>query len=510
MIVTVVLLSGCIHNNIPYPRIQPNFESMEARWQDAAAQIDSATRTVTLTFPETADLYDTHINSYTLSPGATMVDDDLRAPIDLSSPYYVTLHLYQDWLWKIVGKQEIERYFQVEDQMGETLIDIPAHRVFVYVGKNTDLSAIKIVKAKLGAEGSIMTPALSAGSTFDGHNPLSIEISRYGHTENWTVYVDVVTSVVTTNSVDTWTQVAWVYATAAADGENGVEYRLAGTEEWTRVPDSNVTDNNGSIKACIMHLSPQTAYETRAFSGENYGEILKFTTGAVVQMPNSDFEEWWQDGRVWCPWLEGSTPYWGTGNKGAATVGQSNSVPTTDTPSGTGYAAMLETKWLFVKLAAGNIFTGTYLRTDGTNGVLAFGREFTEHPVKLRGKFKYTCKNIDRCGDAEYNYLIGQPDTAIVYCALIDTPEPYEIRTSPKDRQLFDPNGDYVVGYGQMQCGETVASYVPFEFEIKYKSTSRKPKYIIVTASASKYGDFFAGGAGSVMYIDDFELVYDY
>ena len=35
---------------------------------------------------------------------------------------------------------------------------------------------------------------------------------------------------------------------------------------------------------------------------------------------------------------------------------------------------------------------------------------------------------------------------------------------------------------------------VPFQFELKYKSTSRVPKYILVTASASMYGDFFTGG----------------
>jgi hypothetical protein len=36
-----------------------------------------------------------------------------------------------------------------------------------------------------------------------------------------------------------------------------------------------------------------------------------------------------------------------------------------------------------------------------------------------------------------------------------------------------------------------------------------KDMYIILVASSSKYGDYFTGGDGSVMYIDDFELVYD-
>ncbi|MDE5661445.1 MAG: PCMD domain-containing protein, partial [Muribaculaceae bacterium] len=34
--------------------------------------------------------------------------------------------------------------------------------------------------------------------------------------------------------------------------------------------------------------------------------------------------------------------------------------------------------------------------------------------------------------------------------------------------------------------------------------------YIIVCASASKYGDYFTGGVGSTLWIADFELEYDY
>ena len=105
---------------------------------------------------------------------------------------------------------------------------------------------------------------------------------------------------------------------------------------------------------------------------------------------------------------------------------------------------------------------------------------------------------------------MGEPDTCIVYAALIDTPEPFEIRTNPRNRQLFDPNGDYVVAYGKVQFGESVSEYTPFEFTLDYRSTTRRPTYIIITASASKYGDYFTGGNGSVLLIDDFELLYDY
>ena len=43
---------------------------------------------------------------------------------------------------------------------------------------------------------------------------------------------------------------------------------------------------------------------------------------------------------------------------------------------------------------------------------------------------------------------------------------------------------------------------------LDYRRTDIKPSYIILVASASKGGDYFTGGP-SVMYIDDFELIYD-
>jgi hypothetical protein len=36
----------------------------------------------------------------------------------------------------------------------------------------------------------------------------------------------------------------------------------------------------------------------------------------------------------------------------------------------------------------------------------------------------------------------------------------------------------------------------------------RKPKYIVVSACSSLYGDYFTGAQGSVMYIDNWEFIY--
>lgn len=503
------MLSGCIKNNIPYPRIQANFVTLEASGQTGTTQIDTVNRVATITLPEDANIYSVRISGYSLTPGAHIVDNPFGNPVDLSEPIYVYLELYQSYLWSITAVQNIERYFEVSGQMGETAIDVPGHRVVVYVRSGTDLKEISVIRAKLASTAAAMTPDLLEGGTFDGSKPFTVTTDTYGHKEVWTVYVQTVEEAVTTVGVDAWTCVAWVQGQGEAGLDNGFEYRITGSEAWTKLPESQVTHNGGAFTGCIMHLSPETSYEVRAYSDDNYGSILSFTTGKELQVPNSDFENWWLDKRVWCPWAEDGEPYWGTGNQGAATVGQSNTVPTDDTPTGTGRAAKLETKWIVVKLAAGNIFTGTYIRTDGTNGVLSFGRPFTERPVRVQGMYKYTGAIIDRASN-EFKNLIGQPDTCSVWAALIDSDEPYEIRTNPNNRRLFNPDGPEVIAYGQLLNAETITSYVPFDFELKYKSTSRVPKYLIICASASKYGDYFTGGAGATMYIDDIKLVYDY
>lgn len=509
-----VLVGGCIKNDIPYPRIQPNFISINAEGQDQGTSIDTINRVVSFSFPEGTDIYKVKITDYVLTAGARLVGEPFAAPVDLSRPLEVTLELYQQYEWTIRGVQNIERHFSVSGQIGQTVIDVPGRRVIASVTDSEDIRAIKVTGIKLGPKGAVMSPDLN-GQSVDFTHPVTVDVSCWGRTETWTIYIEVEESTVSTLSVDAWTCVAWVNCAAIEGRDNGVEYRFAsgGDNDWVKVPKSDIMFNGGSFTARIAHLSPNTSYQARAYSGPEYGATLDFTTGSVIQPPNMSLDQWWLSGKVWNPWPEDGEQYWDTGNKGATTLGSSNSFPTDDTSTGSGWAAQLETRFVGIgaigKLAAGNLFIGRYVRTDGTNGILSFGREFAQRPVRLRGYFKYTTAPISSTTSG-FEALAGRPDTCIVWCALIDQNEPFEIRTNPKNRQLFDPQGSYVVAYGKMECGETVGSWTPFEFVLDYRSTSREPRYLLITASASKYGDYFTGGNGAVLYLDDLELLYDY
>lgn len=515
----MMLTSGCLKNDIPYPRIQPDITAIEAEGLLSPAEIDVPGRMVVMKFDESVDLSNVDITSYSLSEGASIVNGDLDKPVNLTKYYIVTLKLYQEYDWVLQGVQTIERYFTVENQIGATIIDVTARRVVVTVPESSGLEKVKVLKIKLGPAGekngrpiTVTTPAL-AGETIDLTQPVKVTVSSFGREETWTIYGETATSNVATLRADAWTQVAWIYGTAIEGRDNGVEYRLKGADEWIKAPQSAITSTGGSFYARLTNLNPQTTYEARTYSDEELGAIVEFTTGSIEQVPNSSLSEWSKAGKVWNPWPEGGESFWDTGNKGATIAGESNSTPTTDTSSGTGQAARLETIFASVfgigKLAAGNIFTGTYVRTDGTNGVLSFGRPFTQRPTKLRGYLKYNSTPISNT-TADYADLLGQPDICSVYIALIDSHEPVEIRTNPKNQQMFDPNGSYVVAYGNFESNQTIPEYIPFEIELDYRATDRVPRYIIIVASASKYGDFFTGGVGSLLCIDDLELLYDY
>ena len=82
--------------------------------------------------------------------------------------------------------------------------------------------------------------------------------------------------------------------------------------------------------------------------------------------------------------------------------------------------------------------------------------------------------------------------------------------TNTRDRQLLAPHESGYIAYGNVEYTVDTDGWVPFSIDIDYRTTSVEPTHILVVAAASKWGDYFVGGSGSVMFIDDFKLEYDY
>lgn len=66
------------------------------------------------------------------------------------------------------------------------------------------------------------------------------------------------------------------------------------------------------------------------------------------------------------------------------------------------------------------------------------------------------------------------------------------------------------MAYGKAEWSKDVTDWTQFEITLDYKSTQRVPKYLLCTASASSLGDYFTGGNGSILMLDNFELMFDY
>lgn len=521
LLIAILMAGGCIHNDLPYPRLPQNILAIKAAGESSPARIDTADYTVKIFLDEETDIQAVTFTEFKYSPDASSNKNLLEGTWDLSTPMTVELTLYQSYQWMISAEQNIERYFTVAGQIGETVIDAVGRRIIVNMPANADLSKVEVTSIKLGPKNiTTLTPATPVGTYIDLNSPYRVDVSAWGRTEDWTIYAQRTEQAVTTTAADPWSMVVWAYGEGPADADNYFEYTETGSSAWIRVPESDTTHKDGAFSCCIKHLKPLTTYTVRACSDSNKGNEITVTTQGTQTLPDGDFENWWLNGKIWCPWSEGASEwpegsrFWDTGNTGAATLGESNVQPSDYVPAGlSGQSAQLKTefKGLFGigKLAAGSIYSGNYKKTDGTNGILDFGRPWTMRPTKLKGYYQYTNGDIDYA-NKEMEYLKGRPDTCSIYIAMTDWTAPYEIRTNPNNRQLFDKNASYVIGYGELQRGSSMESYEEFEIELKYRSTSAIPTYIMITCASSKYGDFFTGSTSSVLYVDQLSLDYDY
>ncbi len=515
LIMAVCAMSGCIKNDLPYPRIQAQILSIEADGLVQAPTIDNETQTVELVLADTVNIKRVNITA------ATITDDAVAEPSivgihDLSEAKEFTLSLYDDFKWIISARQDIKRDIAVVGQVGKTVIEDSHKSAYVFVNERVDLSNIEFTTFQLGPEG-ITTYSPSIDELHDFSKFMrEVEVRYHDIVEVWSIFVIHTESKVTLSSVDAWTRVAWLYGTGLEENINRFEYREATATEWTAVPEEYMLSQGGSFSARLIHLNPNTEYVARAvILGENGVEEtsneIAFTTEGETVLPNGGFDEWWKEGSVWNPWSETASPWWDTGNKGAATLGESNTVPTDDAVKGK--AAMLQTRFVGIgtigKLAAGNIFVGRFGKVDGTNGIIHLGQPFNLRPTRLKGYYKYSNGPIDYT-DKEMSDMIGQPDCMSIYMALGDWDEPVEIRTNPKNRKVFDINDPHIIAYKSFETTEITSEYTPFELELEYRSTSRVPTYLIIIASGSKLGDYFTGSTQSTLYVDEFTLEWDY
>lgn len=530
------LAAGCIENDIPYPVEVLEITGLTGEgFTLSPDDIDPATRTVTLRIDERIDLRRVTITGAAFSHPDTRTSVSLVGTFDLRTPLYVSLSLYQQYDWKIVASQSIARSFTVEGQIGATEWDTDNCIARVYVPERTfDLENVKVTSLKLGPEGcTAMTPSAEELTVFESVRFVDI-VYHEDIRERWYLYVIPTEVTVELTAADAWSEVIWLYGSGLSGADTGFRYRKSGEEEWKEVPD--VQHDGGTFRA-RLRAEAETAYEVKAYCDEDETAPQTVTTESISQLPNAGLEDWCVLKDIVYPYLPDAVPFWGTGNPGAAIAG---GVVLTDKctdlrPGSTGsYSARLESTFANVagigKFAAGNLYTGTYVKNAGTNGVITFGRSFALRPTALKVWLKYECGIVDRILSlpAGSDMQIGDPDNGVVYIALGtwtadeygDTEERGEtVRYGTADSPIcvdtrnknsfFNPKGKDVVGYGELIMDYSVEEWREMTIPIEYVATDIRPTHILVVCSASRYGDYFSGSTKSRMWLDDFELIYD-
>ena len=335
------------------------------------------------------------------------------------------------------------------------------------------------------------------------------------------------------------TDVATIWATRATlrasimkEGETGFgfNYRVAGTQQWETV---NVDVANPvigtSFETELTGLQPGMEYEYQAFCGSFTADTYRFTTEAAMQLPNAGFEEWSQPAKPWLPYASEDAKFWETGNHGSTAIGASVTTPSEEKTHSGRYSAKLATDFAGIgnmgKLAAGNIFVGDFLKTElaSMSGIIGWGRPFASRPTALKGYLHYApvaVTHVDTSApdNVKTEFAKGNPDKGVIYIAIVDETMqnlngyewPCVVNTNPKASNYFNPKGNNVIAYGEMVLDGATSGddMVPFEIPLEYYRKDAKAVNIILVCSASKAGDYFTGGKGSTLYIDDFELVY--
>lgn len=325
--------------------------------------------------------------------------------------------------------------------------------------------------------------------------------------------------VLSCDDANAWSNFAYLEGTASSvpEGETvKFQYKQSADSDWTDVQ----TTMQGTVcKATVTGLTSMTKYEYRLACGDKATESASFTTEAQNKIPNMGFDDWYKSGKNYyaCAESDFATKFWDSGNEGANTLTEVNPTQpeTSDVVSGT--AARLGSTTAAGQFAAGSLFTGDFgeakveILQGKFGATLNFGQEYAGRPSQLTGYFKYTSGTVDKTKTNPAGVAKGDQDSCCIYIALAEWNEPFLVNTL--EQKFINLNDESIIAYGELNKGKqspatAMSAYEKFTIDIKYRSLTRKPNYILIVCTSSKYGDYFTGSTSSVLLIDEFDFVF--
>ena len=236
------------------------------------------------------------------------------------------------------------------------------------------------------------------------------------------------------------------------------------------------------------------------------------------QLYNMLFDEWSKDGDNYvCYGASASVEQrkvWGSANASTASMGKTTCTVEDGFLAVAGkdkHAVKLRTELINAvivkKLAAGSIFTGKMGKVNYSkmNATLKWGVPFTLRPKALEGYACYIPVSINEA-KAPYKDRKGTLDQGHVFVLLTDWDGQFTVDTA-SDIFVDVDNDPAIIGYGKVTFDHEMEDYEKFTINIDYRN-ERTPKYVVIVGSSSALGDYFTGGVGSTLYLDEFRFLY--
>ena len=301
------------------------------------------------------------------------------------------------------------------------------------------------------------------------------------------------------------------------------QYRKKGATDWIKV---KTFHEYGVYTARPTGLDGATEYEYCLAVGNENTSAETFITENATPLENGSFEKWCEK-KASTALISNTTTFpcsaeeyemnarfWDTSNRGANSLKQEDPTKST-THAIKGTAAELKTISVAGFLAAASLYTGDFGKAAMTgSATLNFGKPFTSRPIALRGYYQYLPETIDKLGDNLPNdatVSVNAPDQCSIYIALAK--KSYTIDNSKPETFIDFAYDDNIIAYGVLESGDATPGdgYVDLNIPLRYKEEfiTEIPTHIIIVCSASKYGDYFTGGEGSTLYLDELMLDYE-
>ncbi|MEJ2595951.1 MAG: PCMD domain-containing protein [bacterium] len=227
------------------------------------------------------------------------------------------------------------------------------------------------------------------------------------------------------------------------------------------------------------------------------------------QVRNSGFQDWYDTGNGYLEiGTDADNIVWSTGNAGASISGVIPTYPEVMAENDT--AAIMETKSVSIgpRIAAGSLFTGIFeLNILNPPKSIKPGIPFSSRPAAFKISMKYQPGEENKDGDGN---PLPYDDMADIYVLL-------EVRNGDAKQRLATAwyrSSDTYTDWHELQVdfmyGELDGSYPDFmkPEDGQYADPSATPTHISVILSSSAGGGEFEGAVGSLLSVNDFELIY--